>query len=82
MSTAPFASLTESFLEDKFGIIEGTMTFEAGETWDYGYGGETFSRNVFTIYVYGLNTEGLNTVFEDGAAAQLLDEMFAWRGSA
>lgn len=82
MSAAPFASLVESFLEDKFGILEGTMIFESGETWDYGYGGESFSRNVFTITVYGTNTEGLNTIFEDGEAVQLLDEMFAWRGAS
>lgn len=84
MSAAPFASLTESFLEDKFGIIEGSMLFTVGETWDYGYGGETFSRKVFEVTVTGVKPDDSSffEIFEDSAGIDLLDEMFAWRGSA
>jgi len=84
MSAAPFTSLIESYLEDRFGIIEGTMIFETGEHWDYGYGGETSSRNVFTITVTGTGPADDNAYesFEDSAAVQFLDEMFAWRGGS
>lgn len=84
MSAPPFIALAESYLEDRFGIIEGSVTFSAGETWDYGYGGEAFSRNVFGITVTGSwpTGAGFFETFEDGAAVELLDLMFAWRGDS
>jgi hypothetical protein len=87
VSAAPFDSLAEAFLEDKFEIIEGKMIFETGEHWDYGYGGETFSRNVFTVTVTGTYIKdpdgaGCYEIFEDSDAVRFLDEMFAWRGTA
>jgi len=70
MSAAPFASLTESFLEDKFGIIEGELSFDFG--------------NHFEVTVSGSYPTGAEywERLLDSDAIQLLDEMFVWRGTA
>lgn len=84
MSAAPFDALAESYLEDRFGIIEGRVMFASGETWDHGYGGESFSRNVFEVHVTGSypTGAGFSERFEDGDAVTFLDHMFAWRGTS
>lgn len=84
MSRPPFDALAESYLEDRFGIIEGSVMFASGEVWDYGYGGESFSRNVFEVHVSGSypTGAGFSEVYEDGAAVEFLDHMFTWRGDS
>jgi hypothetical protein len=68
VSAPPFRSLIEAFLEDRFRIIEGELTFDSG--------------NYFGVIVSGSCPTGAGhyEIFRDSAAVELLNEMLTWRG--
>lgn len=73
VSARPFASLTESFLEDRLGTIEGEIVFELLP------GEGDFMITVEGRYLTGAPHTG---IFLNQRALSLLTEMFAWRGAS